>query len=303
MGTTATDPSPPNPAGARSGLPGFQGQKLDVVTIAPSWGGSFGILSALLQFYVELGSADSSNLAVVPGSNRDFDVFAWAAIAYLEADLGVVKPFIGVVYGTGDNDPSDTDLSGFHHLPNAQNSSSITGTPRFSHLDRAVAFGSRDIHTPALAAGTNGVFGGGGQFGHSVGNPFNDRLGNRAHPGLNTTLSNPGVIEPFVGVQVFPVQSHEVDLVYLYRAMATSATIDTALGVPISNSLYHEVNVQWQWTLSRHFDFRLAGSVVLPADGAKDIARTSTTFPCTAAAPCSGDDPLWYGEARFRARF
>jgi hypothetical protein len=239
----------------------------------------------------------------VPGSNRDFDVFAWGAIAYLEADLGVVKPFIGAVYGTGDNDPNDTDLTGFHHLPNAQNSSAITGTPRFSHLDRAVAFGSRDIHTPALAAGANGVFGGGGQFGHSVGNPYNDRLGNRAHPGLNTTLSNPGVIEPFVGVQVFPVQSHEVDLVYLYRAMATSATIDAALGVPISNTLYHEVNAQWQWTLSRHFDIRLAGSVLFPADGAKDIARTSTTFPCTTANPCTGDDPLLYGEARFRARF
>jgi hypothetical protein len=301
--TVGVDPSPPTTAGARGGLPGFQGQKLDAVLIAPSWGGTIGPLSALLQGYILIGEADSGNLAGVAGANREFDILSFGAIGYAEANLGIVTPFVGLVFGTGDNNPTDTKLKGFHHIPNSQNSSSITGTDRFSHLDRSVAFGSRDIKTPALAAGSNGVFGGGGQFGHSVGNPYNDRLGNRAHPGINTTLSNPGVIQPFAGVKVFPVQGHEIDLAYLYRMMHTSAVIDTALGRSIGNTLYHELNAQWEWTLSRHFDIRLAGSVVFPGSGAKDIARTSTTFPCTAADPCTGNDPLLYGEARVRARF
>jgi hypothetical protein len=301
-GTTATDPSPPSPAGARGGLPGFQGQKLDAVMVMPSWGGSIGPISALVQGYMLFGTADSSNLAAVAGANREFDIFAAGAIGYVEANLGLVTPFVGIAYATGDGDPTDTKLKGFHHLPNQQNSSAITGTERFSHLDRTVSFGSRDIKGPARAAGANGVFGG-SQWGHSVGTPFSDRLGNRAHPGINTTLSNPGLILPFGGVKVFPVQGHEIDVVYLYRMLADTATIDVALGVPVSNTLSHELNAQWEWTLSRHFDFRIAGSVVFPVGGLKDIARTSTTFPCTAADPCTGDDPLLFGEARFRARF
>jgi hypothetical protein len=302
MGTTATDPSPPSTSGARSGLPGFQGQKLDAVMLMPSWGGRLGPVSALLQGYIVLGTAKSSNLAAVAGNNRDFDLSAFGAIAYAEAELGIVAPYIGVAYGTGDNDPTDTKLKGFHFLPGQQNSSAITGTERFDHLDRAVSFGSRDFKTPANAAGSNGVFGG-DQWGHSVGHPFSDRLGNRAHPGINTTLSNPGLILPFVGVKVFPAQGHEIDATYFYRALATSATIDVALNRSISNVLSHELNAQWMWTLSRYFDMRIAGSVVFPESGVKDIAQTSRTFPCTAGNPCTGDDPLLFGEFRVRARF
>jgi hypothetical protein len=302
--TVGVDPSPPNLTGSRGdeALRGFQGQKHDVVMIMPSWGGNVGPLAAFVQGYIQVGTADSSNLAAVAGANREFDVLAFGAIGYAEANLGMVAPFFGLAFGTGDNNPDDTKLKGFHHLPNTTNSSSITGTDRFSHLDSAVSFGGRDNKTPARAAGTNGVFGG-GQFSHDVGHPYPSRLGNRAHPGIRSTLSNPGLIEPFGGVKIFPLQGHEIDLVYLYRLMATSATVDAALGRSISNSLSHEINAQWEWTLSRHFDIRLAGSVVFPAAGMKDIARTSTTFPCTAADPCTGNDPLLYGEARVRARF
>jgi hypothetical protein len=306
MGTTeGVDPSPPSTSGSRGeeALRGFQGQKHDVVMLMPSWGGSFGPLSALLQGYVLLGTAESSNLAAVPGNNRDFDIFSWAAIAYAEANLGMVAPFVGAAYGSGDDDPNDTDLEGFHHLANTTNSSALTGTERFAHLDRTVSFGSRDFKSPANAAGTNGVFGG-SQFAHDVGHPFQSRLGNRAHPGIRSTLSNPGTLVPFAGVKVFPVQGHEIDLVYMYRAMTDVSVVRAGIGgVSLSKELSHEINAQWEWTLSRHFDFRIAGSVVFPGEGAREIARTSTAFPCTAAAPCTGNDPLLFGEARVRARF
>jgi hypothetical protein len=302
LGTTeGVEPSPPSTAASR-GVSGFQGQKHDVVSLMPSWGGTLGPVSALVQGYVLVGTAESSDLAAVAGANRDFDVFAAAALGYAEVNLGVVSPFVGMIYGTGDGDPSDTKLKGFNHLASIRNSSAWTGTARFSHLDRVIGLAGRDVKTPARAAGTNGVFGG-AEFGHTVGHPFNDRLGNQEHAGINTALSNPGVISPFVGVKVFPVQGHEIVATYLYRMMADTSLLDRRLGVPISNALYHSLTAQWMWTLNRHFDIRLAGGVILPADGLKDIARTSRTFPCTAANPCSGDDPALWGEARVRARF
>jgi hypothetical protein len=278
--------------------------------IMPSWGGILGPVSALLQGYVLVGTAESSNLATVAGANRDFDIFAWGLIAYAEANLGLVTPFVGIAFGSGDDDPTDTKLEGFHFLPNQQNSSAITGTERFSHLDRTVGFAGRDIKTPARAqdagnptAQRNAL--GGSQFAHSVGHPYHDRLGNRSHPGITSTLSNPGLFAPFAGLKVFPVQGHEIGVSYVYQSMTDVSVLrsTTALGVPISKALYHSLNAQWEWTLSRHFDFRIAGSVVIPADGSKDIARLSRTFPCTAASPCQGDDPALQGEVRVRARF
>jgi hypothetical protein len=308
LGTTeGVDPSPPSTAGSRGGVSGFQGQKHDVVSLMPSWSGTLGPVSALVQGYIMLGTAESSNLAAVAGNNRDFDVFAAAAIGYAEAELGVVAPFIGMIYGTGDGDPTDTKLKGFNHLGPIRNSSAWTGTARFSHLDRAIGLAGRDIKSPAGAdragaGAANGVLGG-DEFGHTVGHPFNDRLGNREHAGINTALSNTGVIQPFVGLKVFPVQGHEIVATYLYRMMADTSLLDRRLGVPISNALYHSLTAQWMWTLSRHFDVRLAGGVIFPADGLKDIARTSRAFPCTAADPCEGEEPALWGEARVRARF
>ena len=138
-----------------------------------------------------------------------------------------------------------------------------------------------------------------------------DRLGNREHPGINTALSNPGVISPFVGLRVFPVKQHEIVGTYVYRMMADDTLLTARLRTAgliratqsIDKALYHSLNAYWMWTPSRHFDVRLAGAVIIPTAGSKDVARTSRAFPCTAAVPCQGDDPALFGEARVRARF
>ena len=212
-GTTAVDPSPPSTAASRGGL-GFQGHKHDVVMIMPSWSGSFGPLASLLQLYLVTGTAESSDRAAVTGSNRNFDVWAVGLIAYAEARLGLVSPYVGLVYGSGDGDPTDTTLKGFNPFGPVRNSSAWSGTARFAHLDRVHGMAGRDTKTPAgadRAPNPNNVFGGGDEFGHTVGHPFMDRLGNREHPGIVTALSNPGVISPFVGLKVFPLKGHEIN--------------------------------------------------------------------------------------------
>ena len=294
----------------------FQGQKTDSFLIMPSFSGSFGLVTALVQPMLLFGKVDTCNSffsgCATPGGNES-DIFAWGGVAYLEANLGIVRPFLGFIIGSGDDDPDDGDLTGFTTLPQRE-ITLITGTSFFGHLDTATSFGTRDIVTPARnpAVGGGGALFGGQEFGHTVGNPFNDRIGNFMHPGLNITYSNPGTLLIPAGVKIAPARGHEVVLAFIYRAMLETEMLETALGTNVAKALYYEGFLQWQWTLSRHFDIRLNGSVLIPGSGAKDIAETSTAGATTAtgtggcdgvAMNCKGEDLGFHGQARFRAQF
>jgi hypothetical protein len=280
--------------GVAAGL-AFRGQKTDSFLIMPSWSGSFGPLTALLQPMFIFGSVDGG---VVGGVQPEYDVFAWGGAAYLEANLGIVRPFVGLYIGSADDDATDGDLQGFAPLPQGE-ITLTTGTSFFGHLDPSAAIGGRDVVTPARADGPYG----GQEFSHTVGNPFNDRLANTLHSRVATTYGNPGTLVIPAGVQIFPVKSHELVLAYIYRGMLDSSIIEAEVGTSISETLYHEAMLVWQWTLNRHFDIRLSGSVLIPGSGAKDIAETSTTENCATGGGCQGEDLAFHGQARFRARF
>jgi hypothetical protein len=292
----------------------FQGQQTDSFLIMPSFSGTFGPITALLQPMILLGQADSCNSffngCATPGGD-EYDIFAWGGVAYLEANLGIVRPFLGFIIGSGDDDPDDSDLNGFTTLPQRE-ITLMTGTSFFGHLDTTTSFGTRDVVTPALngAVGGGGALFGGQEFGHTVGNPFNDRIGNFMHPGLNITYSNPGTLLIPAGLKISPAIGHEVALAFIYRAMLQSDMVEDALGTNVAKTLYYEAWLQWQWTLNRHFDIRLNGSVLIPGSGAKDIAETSTAEPtgigsgCGGLAQnCKGDDLGFHAQARFRAQF
>ncbi len=272
-----------------------RGQQTDTFLIMPSVSGSFGLFTFLLQPMIIFGEVDGG---LVGGVQPEYDVFAWGGAAYLEVNLAIVRPFVGLYIGSADDDETDEDLKGFAPLPQRE-ITLTTGTSFFGHLDPSTAIGGRDIVTPARAGST--LFGG-QEFGHTVGNPFNDRLSNLAHPGVFTTYGNPGTLVIPAGVKVAPVKSHEFVLAYIYRGMLDSGILESVLGTSISNTLYHEAFVSWEWTLNRHFDIRLSGSVLIPGEGAKDIAATSTTENC-AVGGCEGEDLGFHGQARFRARF
>jgi hypothetical protein len=295
------------------------GQKTDSVLIMPSWSGKLGPVAALVQPMFLLGSVESGRTGL-PGANAqfDYDVWAWAGIAYLEAELGMVTPFVGVVIGSADDNRNDRDLNGFAPSPQRE-ITSMTGTALFDHLDTANSVGTRDVVTPARSdargpavGGARGALFGGQEFGHTVGNPFNDRLANFEHIGLNHTYGNPGTLLIPAGLKVEPVKGHNITLAYLYRAMLDSAILEDALKTRIDEMLYHEVMLVWQWVVNRHFDIRVHGNLLIPGDGVKDIARTSRTSEtgiaafgggCSAANPCTGDDLGMRGQIRLRARF
>jgi hypothetical protein len=182
---------------------GCSGQKTDSVWIDASWTGRFGSVRALLQGNVILGTADGGTGGLPAGiqPGQEYDIFAGSGIAYVELDLGVVRPFALGVYGTGDGDPRDRQLHGFAVQP--QDDSTQWATGMMAHLDRSSAAGGRrDYSCPArlrgvrqeapannpYAIGTAVTEAGGGRIRdasaecyHTVSNLWNARLGRASH--------------------------------------------------------------------------------------------------------------------------
>jgi hypothetical protein len=310
---------------------------------------------ALVQVMGMVGTAKGANaagiagagLTGVRGADRDYDIFAGGVVAYAEADFGIVRPFVAFLGGTADGDPTDHKLHGFSPQP-FSTTTQLTGTTWFAHLDTSNAFSARDYTCPSRAqglgvanvnapgvAGTNpgapglarnpanvgiaalgGAPGGGfTECGHTVTNPFNDRLSNTSHLGINTTLGNPGTLLLPVGVRVFPLKGYEINAWYMYKRFVDTALLEAAFapelqvrGGGIRKHQYDEVGGSVLWTLNPNFDIRLAGNVTFAGGGSLDLAHlgncnTGGGGAYGSSARCSGKDGALRGEVRFRARF
>jgi hypothetical protein len=276
--------------------------------ISPSYTGTIGPIRALAQFSAVVGSADGNNFtdcSGAPGFQRcEYDVFSWAVVAHLEANLlgGIIRPFIGLIWGSGDDDPRDDKLEGFNTLP--QNEITLlTSNGHMGYLTTSVSVDPWGPGAPARAP----FAGGSGPFRHTTGSPFSDRLGNATHRGIVTAYSNPGTLLIPVGAHIAPVKGHQLSLWYMYVALTDASTLNAAAGVSLNEKdglpffeLYHEVDAAYTWTLNPHFDIRLAGGLLIPAEGVKSIAATQF---CDGGRRCQGEDIALNGEARFRARF
>jgi len=288
----------------------------------------------LLQGNMMVGTARGANARgtganALPASiptGKDYDIFAGSVIAYAEFDAGIVRPFIGFIWGSGDGDPRDDKLHGFA-VQTVSDSTQVTSNAFFGHLDTSSTFALRDYACPALGAVPRGgtapvgnpyavgaqVVGDGGggaaECSHSTSQVWNNRIGATSHVGLVSEYSNPGTMLIPVGLKVFPVKGHEITGYYVYRAMVTTTLLETAFapelaGRSISKTQYHGIGGYWQWTLNSYFDIRLSGEVAIPGDGYKDLGRLADCNPAVAGLqPCDGNDPALKGEARFRARF
>jgi hypothetical protein len=316
---------------------GFQGQENDSVLLGLSWSGRVGPVRALFQANGVVGRAHGGT-AGLPGfpagvaSQRAYDILAGGAVGYAEVDLGVVRPYVGFVFGTPDGDPTDRKLRGFNAV-SWQDVTQITGSGWFDHLDTSTNFAGRDYSCPArlqgvrraptaatgpLAIGTQVTSAGGQAAGvfsectHTVSNPFNQRLGFRSHLGITSAYSNPGTLLIPVGARVFPLKGHEIVGWYVYRAMLHTGLLERAFVVgidpgftgKIDKAQIHEIGGFWQWTLNPYFDIRLAGNAAILGEGYKDLARMSDcNLQLAGFQACGGKNVALKAEARFRARF
>jgi len=318
---------------------GWTGQTYDSVLLMPSWTGRIGPVLGLVQGNVVLGTArgGTRGIPIVQGqplfkADRKYDIFAGGVVAYAEADLGIVRPFLGLIWGSADGDPTDRHLHGFAPSPN-RSSAQFTGVPSFAHFDTSGRIGGRDYTCPArlqglparlrttanilpanpLAIGTD-VMGAttGTDCWHTVGQPFNERPGAFSHLGLVTAYSNVGTLTIPVGLKVFPLKGHEITGWYAYRSIVNPRLMEIAFAPElaargkssIGKSIDHEVGAYWFWTLNPNFDIRLAGSLGFAANGSKDLAKLSDcNLNVAGVQRCKGDDVARKAELRFRARF
>jgi hypothetical protein len=363
-----------NGADTQAGAVQFRGQKNDSVLVVASWSGRAGPVRALVQAMGMVGHAKGANqaginaagLTGVRGPDRDYDILAGGGVAYVEADFGIVRPFIAAIYGTADGDPTDHKLHGFNPQ-SFVTTTQLTGTTWFAHLDTSNALSSRDYACPgrfqglgvnpaapgvAVAAnpGAPGIPGRSGplvpasnptqviagqqnpyatgigvqtsgpgngfiECAHTVTNPYNDRLGNTSHLGINSAYSNPGTLVLPVGIRVFPLKGYEINAWYMYKRFVDTKLLEAAFapelqvrGGGIRKHQYDEIGGSVLWTLNPNFDIRLAGNVSFAGGGSLDLAHLGN---CNAggggaygsSARCGGKDAALRGEVRFRARF
>ncbi|MGE3536143.1 MAG: hypothetical protein AB7N91_01755 [Candidatus Tectimicrobiota bacterium] len=307
------------------GADGFRGQRTDGVNVSLSWSGKAGPLLGLVQGMVSTGTArGGTGFGLSPGvaGSRDYDILGFGAIVKLEADLGIIRPFIGAMFATGDGDPTDNKLHGFNHLAFRSSGTGVSSSI-FQALETSPASGGhRDYFCPGGMTGANNsirpggnanlaignsVFAGVTECGHTIDNPFNDRIGGDSHPGISTVYSNPGGLLIPVGVRVFPLKGHELRAFYVYKQFIKTQLLEIAYNLPrgsISKEQVHEIGAAWQWTLNPHFDIRLSGTAGFAGAGYKDLANLAD---CNATVggvqPCEADDVALQGHARFRARF
>jgi len=363
-----------NGADTQAGAVQFRGQKNDSVLVSASWTGRLGPVRALVQAMGMLGHAkganqagiDAAGLTGVRGADRDYDILAGGGVAYVEADFGIIRPFVGAIYGTADGDPTDHKLHGFNPQP-FNTTTQLTGTTWFAHLDTSNALSSRDYACPArfqglgvnpaapgvaVAAnpGAPGIPGRSGtlvsatdptqvvngqrnpyatgigvastapsggfvECAHTVTNPYNDRLGNTSHLGMNSSYSNPGTLLLPVGIRVFPLKGYEMNAWYMYKAFVNTKLLEAAFapelairGGGIREHQYDEIGGSVLWTLNPNFDIRLAGNVSFAGGGSLDLAHlgncnTGGGGAYGSSARCGGKDGALRGEVRFRARF
>jgi hypothetical protein len=352
----------PNSSATGAGL-GFIGQKTDSVLIMGSWSGSVGPLRGLVQGNLLTGRLRGGTRleelppGVVPG--RKYDLLAGAVVAYGEVDLGVVRPFVSVIFGTADGDPRDHKLHGFNPQ-SFHEITLLTATPWFAHLDTSNAVSARDYTCPGRMQGlgtvpnqpgvvnpaTPGALSAGVgsaplarlpenigtnvltsppsiafvECGHTVGNPFNDRIGGLSHLGIESAYSNQGTLLVPVGLRVFPLKGYELTGWYAYKGWLNSKLLNVAFAPEraargtggIRTTQYHEIGGAALWTLNPNFDIRLAGNLTIAGGAYRDLAHLAICDPggiipagqtYATASQCGGKNLVEHAEIRFRGRF
>jgi hypothetical protein len=335
----------------------FVGQQTDSVLLMGSWSGNVGPLRGLVQANLLTGTAQGgTQVAELPPGvppGKHYNILAGAVVAYGEVDLRVVRPFLSVIWGSADNgSPTSTHLGGFN--PQSFNEITLlTDTSFFAHLDTSQAVSARDYTCPARNQGlgtlpnlpsvpnpaTPGAPGLARQpqnigtqvfvsspgiafveCAHTVGDPFNDRIGDLTHLGIQTPYSNPGTLLIPVGLRVFPLRGYELNFWYAYKQWMNAKALNVAFAPEllargqggIGKTQYNEFGASALWTLNPNFDIRLAGNLAFAGDAYHDLANLGICSPggiipagqtYATAAQCGGKNVATRAELRFRGRF
>ncbi|SFM63056.1 hypothetical protein [Thermodesulforhabdus norvegica] len=118
-------------SGGQAGIVGNYDAEIDSHHLGAYYVGNFGGLKLMLEGVYQFGSADNTGLSRY-GKPDDYDISAYALAADISYDLKdlvgfSLKPHVGVMYTSGDDDPNDDELNGYEGIENAQRFSEIWG--------------------------------------------------------------------------------------------------------------------------------------------------------------------------------
>ena len=255
--------------------------KTDSHHIGAYYTGKFGIMELFLEGVYQFGCADETGLSKL-GLEEDYDISAYAFsgdLAFkLDEAVGFgVKPRIGFLYTSGDDDPTDDTLGGYTGVENAQRFSQYFGGENTIIGDTNLVLGSvlygylPELYGNGTPVATGGLQNGVGKFGNGRGD-------------------NPGLTMTSVGITLTPkrflIFRSNVNSFWWNEDIMVNSFVDPGAATIVESGY---TGTEWdnEITLatSKHSFIKGQFSFFFPGDTVEDVTSALTSFrnPATGA--------------------
>lgn len=284
LGVLAQEANLSNYAGITGGTP-----ETDAYTFGAYYLGKFGVLELMGEVAYKFGEAKDTGLkGEYNGRNvieyDDFDINSYALAADMGFELGEIvdwmsfKPHIGIMYTSGDDDPTDDELSGYSGITNAQRFSAMWGGENTIIGDTNFVLGSALYgYVPELYGNGTPVFVGGLQ------NFAGGGSGRGDNPGL--TMVSAGItLRP----KIFLIYRTNVNMFHWNEDFYVTDMVNPIDGNVLATGVKKEpvlveagyVGTEWDneitVALSKHMFVKGQASMFFPGDGVKDVTKALT---------------------------
>ena len=236
--------------------------------------GDFGVIELFLEGVYQFGEAEDTGLNLVnPALSNDYDISAYAFSADLAFDLKDVfgfgvKPHIGGIYTTGDDDPTDDNLEGYNGVENAQRFSQYFGGENTIIGDTNFVLGSALYgYLPELYGNGTPVFTGGLENFAGAGNGRGD------NPGL--TMSSIGIT---LTPKIFLIYRTNVNSFWWNEDINVNSFVNPAVITTVDSGY---VGTEWDNELtlatSKHSFIKGHVSFFQPGEVIEDVTKALTS--------------------------
>ncbi len=253
----------------QAGIMGRDDVEVDSHHLGGYYVGKFGNLQVMLEGVYQFGNADNTGLSRY-GLAEDYDISAYALAADFSFDLKdwigfSVKPHIGVMYTSGDDDPTDDELNGYNGIENAQRFSQIWGGENTIIGDTNFVLGTVLYgYIPELYGNGTPVFTGGLQ---NVAGKLGGGRGD--NPGL-TMLSVGLTMAP----KIYLIYRTNVNFFWWNEDFVVTNWVNPAITTPVDSGY---VGCEWdnELTLALNKNMFIKGqmSFFFPGDVIEDVTR------------------------------
>ena len=254
--------------------------KTDSHHIGAYYTGKFGVMELFLEGVYQFGCADETGLA-----QDDFDISAYAFsgdLAFkLDESAGFgVKPHIGFLYTSGDDDATDDTLGGYTGVENAQRFSQYFGGENTIIGDTNLVLGSvlygylPELYGNGTPVATGGLQNGLGKFGNGRGD-------------------NPGLSMTSIGITLTPkrflIFRSNVNSFWWNEDIMVTSFVDPAVNTVVESGY---TGTEWDNELtlatSKHSFIKTQCSFFFPGDTVEDVTSALTSFrnPATGLPDC-----------------